>query len=615
MPVDYLTEEQEQRYGRYIGEPAPEQLARYFHLNDDDRQLIAQRRGDHNRLGFAVQIGTPRFLGTFLGFPGQHPGGSHCLYGLPASDCQSAVYCVLCRTGPDPYRDHAQEIRQHYGYKEFSDCRGGFALMRFLYARAWVGTERPSVLFDLATAWLLDKKVLLPGVTTLTRLISSVRERVAERLWQRISSVVTPEQRTDLEGLLAKASNSRITNLERLRRSPARASAPVLVQALARLTEVRKLDVGPQALGNVPAPRIKALAQYAVTTKAQNIANLPEQRRTATLVSFTRQLAVTAQDDALDVLDMLIRDLLARSVSVGKKARLRTLRDLDAAALALAEISEQVMTPEWTDEQVRAFLTEKQATITEAVTTIYELARPADDNYHQEIVARYPAVRRFFPALLRTIEFAGNEAGKLVLNALTFLKNLEGHKHPDLSGAPMEVVPASWKCYVAPKDQPVDRRYYTLCVLERLHEALRRHDVFVEESTRWGDPRAKLLAGEHWERVRPTICQSLGRKVEAKMEFEELARRLDEAYRSTAERFPQPGVRIEKVKNKAGQDLDSLAANHWSICQNSCWKFKHAPVLLRSFPISVKCARAWMTCPFPFAPCCWPKPAMWDSPP
>ena len=94
--------------------------------------------------------------------------------------------------------------------------------------------------------------------------------------------------------------------------------------------------------------------------------------------------------------------------------------------------------------------------------------------------------------------------------------DLEGHKHPDLIDAPMEVVPASWKRHVAPKDQPVDRRYYTLCVLERLHEALRCHDVFVEESTRWGDPRAKLLTGEHWERVRPTICQSLGRKAEPK---------------------------------------------------------------------------------------------------
>src|SRR5437763_1789732 len=83
---------------------------------------------------------------------------------------------------------------------------------------------------------------------------------------------------------------------------------------------------------------------------------------------------------------------------------------------------------------------------------------------------------------------------------------------------------------------------------ERLHEALRRHDVFVDESTRWGDPRAKLLTGEHWERVRPTVCQSLGRKAEPKMELDELASRLDAAYRYTAARFPQPGVRIEKVK-------------------------------------------------------------------
>src|SRR6266704_2990125 len=544
MPVDYLTEEQEQRYGRYVGEPSPEQLARYFHLDDVDRTLIAQRRGDQNRLGFGVQIGTLRFLGTFLPDPVNVPIG---VIAYVASQLGIADPQCIVRYGErlQTQQEHAQEIWQHTGYKEFSERRGGFALMRFLYARVWVGTERPSVLFDLATAWLLDKKVLLPGVTTLTRLISTIRERVAERLWQRLSAAVSPEQRIDLEGLLARAGASRITNLERLRRAPSHASAPVLVQALARLTEVRQLDVGPLDLVNVPASRIKALAQYAVTTKAQSIAKLTEQRRTATLVSFTRQLSVTAQDDSLDVLDRLMRDLLARSVSSGKKARLRTLRDLDAAALSLAEISEKVITPEWTDDQVRAFLTEKQTKITEAVATIYELARPADDNYYQEIVARYSSVRRFFPALLRTIEFASNEAGKPVLKALTFLRDLEGQKHPDLSQAPMEVVPASWKRHVAPTGKPIDRRYYTFCVLERLHEALRRHDVFVEESTRWGDPLAKVLSGEHWERVRPTICQSLGRKAESKMELDELARRLDEAYRATAARFPQPGVRID----------------------------------------------------------------------
>lgn len=177
MATRFLSENQRQRYGRFGGEPNEEQLARYFHLDGADREIIALLRGSHNRIGLAVQLGTVRFLGVFLDDLTQVPRGVVLDIARQLGEDETvdlggdlAVYS----DGRQRWR-HVALIRERYGFRDFAeDGTVRFRLARWLYTLAWTGDDRPSLLFDRATSWLAANKILLPGATTLERFVARV---------------------------------------------------------------------------------------------------------------------------------------------------------------------------------------------------------------------------------------------------------------------------------------------------------------------------------------------------------------------------------------------------------------------------------------------------------
>lgn len=74
-------------------------------------------------------------------------------------------------------------------------------------------------------------------------------------------------------------------------------------------------------------------------------------------------------------------------------------------------------------------------------------------------------------------------------------------------------------------------------MLERLQDALRRRDIWLENSDRWGDPRRKLLQGREWQAQRVAVCRALGHHTDGRKAVQQLAVQLDETWKTVSRRF------------------------------------------------------------------------------
>lgn len=559
MPHEYLSDDQVGRYGQFVADPTHEELERFFFLDEEALAEAGTRRGLHNRLGWSVQWGTVRMLGTFLtdSGPVQVP---EVVIRYAAEQLGIEDWTAVKQYGDRPATpyDHAAQIRKLLGYREFAGAEA--EVTAFIASRVAKTRDSKRELFDRAVLHLIENRVLLPGISTLSRLVAEVRRAGLAAINSTLAGAAPPHMHRELMATLTVPDGKKVSVLEWMRTPVTRVSGTGQCEALDRSAYVLGLGTGAVDCSAVAPVKMAELARHGMTSKAPKIRALEDDRRAATLLATVRHLEGVSVDDALLLFDLLMSTrLLSQAGRAADKEKLRNLPRLRVAAARLAAAWSIVRdTPQVKVGQDGA---EKDTTATEvvdavvrvvsreqleaALETVAELLPPSDEDdgdleWRAELTERYATVRPFLEQLASVVPWGSTAAGSQVVAAVKALPRVTAARKPGgehVKGFE-DLVTGSWRKLVLgnPRLDPplIDRPAYVFCILEALHSALRRRDVYAVGADKWGNPRARLIDERLWARERASALTALGLEADPRAHLRELAGLLDDAYTQVA---------------------------------------------------------------------------------
>jgi uncharacterized protein DUF4158 len=268
---------------RLFGLPESEaELIRYYTLSLADLDLVAERHGARNRLGFAVQLCLLRHPGFGLRSGEQVPEPlldylAHQL-GVPGAAFQDYSRRAQTRL------DHASEIAALLGLRAFTRADLPLAL-DCAAAAAW-STDKGEPIARATMDGLRAAKLVLPSPDTIERAGLAGRARARRRAAEAIVGTLSPEQVERVDALLLHDPARNATPLAWLRDIPESPSAANLNAILERLSVVRAICIpAAEVVGAVHEHRLRQFVREGSVAPAFLLSDDSAGRRRATLVA------------------------------------------------------------------------------------------------------------------------------------------------------------------------------------------------------------------------------------------------------------------------------------------------------------------------------------------
>ena len=507
------------------------QMVREASLTEADLAEVAQCRRDHNRLGFAYQIG---FVRLFHRFPAQQPLEvcdellNFVALQLGIVEAQIADYAPWQHTASE----HQDRIREYLKLTDY-DPREADALERFVFEES-CRLEQTAPLLARAREFLKERRVLFPADSALLRLVGEQRKRAREHIVTKLAGGLSPGVIKALDGLLEVKEGEVVSSLQRIKANPAKPSATAMQGLADKLDAIEATGVLAVDLSWLNANYQRALFHYVRKNSADRLREVARPRRLAAMVCFLRQSYRDAVDQAVDMFDKLLTrthtraehelDDRMRSQRQTIKAALAALRSLGAIILD-DSVGAAALRP-------RLFAAVPRDALVAQVAGLDEWVTGTKSDVFHGLVRRFSHLRQFSPVLLRALEFFPDSGDGEVpcLEALRVLKEMNTDLKRKLpEDAPADFIPKRlWPLVVT--DGKLDRKAWECALLLKLQEDLRSGNLSVKHGKRFGRFEDYFLPKERWETLRKSFFQRSGLPADPKDVRDHLTKRLNTAY-------------------------------------------------------------------------------------
>lgn len=528
-------------FGLFLGEPSPEQLNQFFYLHEKDIKLIENIRRPATKLGFAVYLGSLRFLGTFISDIASVP---EIVLNYMAEQLNINPREIVNYNRKQTRYQHAKLIKDNYNYKDFYQPEIEDYLTNWLLNRALYTTESFDMLFDMLLKKCLDEKIILPGITVFSRFITSIVDKTEDILYQKLILIPSEEDTIQLLRLLElieERDYGATINLDILRKPLMDDSRKEITRGFERLKKFQTISTENWKMESIPEGRMKLLADYTFKTKAHLIQRMSEQKKLALLVAFVYVYKRKAMDEQILAISNFFETIFRHAKNKESKERLRTLKDLDRAALTLSDIVELIMDSSDETKNFRQSILEKypEESISDALSQVKQLVR----NEHEpiaiaELLKSYRKFKRFIPEILETLSLEHTQYGDDSIRIWEMIKTRYPKPVTYNMFLSLECIfPKKWGYYIH-KNPEQSNKCVIIAGIELLIKSLKRHDIYISQSNLYKNPMDFLLNEQIWEKQRSVLVEQLNLSGSAEKMRASLTRDLELSYTEALNRWP-----------------------------------------------------------------------------